>query len=128
MLPAGLRHLLLLAPCHFDEQDSTVTDCPESGVHLSHGRYITIQLAEVGIAKRLFAEIRRGINRLRPTLLPPRRAVIPKHPDAPVAQARAARPNYALTARKITAPGASSPNQPDKVRKLLWTVRDRGRD
>ncbi len=36
-----------------------------------HGRYVTFQLAEVAIPRRLFAEILRGINRLRPTPLPP---------------------------------------------------------
>ena len=38
---------------------------------VSHGRYITFQLAEVAIPRRLFAEILRGIDRLRPTPLPP---------------------------------------------------------
>jgi hypothetical protein len=37
---------------------------------LHHGRYFTFLLVEV-IPKRLFAEILRGINQLRPTPLPP---------------------------------------------------------
>ncbi len=36
-----------------------------------HGRYITFQLAEVAIARALFAEILRLIDRLRPAPLPP---------------------------------------------------------
>ncbi len=36
-----------------------------------HGRYVTFQLAEVAIAKSLFAEILRLIDRLRPAALPP---------------------------------------------------------
>ncbi len=36
-----------------------------------HGRYVTFQLAEVAIARALFAEIPRLIDRLRPAPLPP---------------------------------------------------------
>ncbi len=36
-----------------------------------HGRYVTFQLAEVAIARALFAEILRLIDRLRPAPLPP---------------------------------------------------------
>jgi hypothetical protein len=36
-----------------------------------HGRYITFQFAEVAIPRSLLAEILRGLNRLRPTPLPP---------------------------------------------------------
>ena len=36
-----------------------------------HGRYITLQMAEVAILKTLFVEILRLIDRLRPALLPP---------------------------------------------------------
>ncbi len=36
-----------------------------------HGRYVTFQLAEVAIARVLFAEILRLIDRLRPASLPP---------------------------------------------------------
>jgi hypothetical protein len=36
-----------------------------------HGRYVTFQLAEVAIAKALFAQILRLIDRLRPASLPP---------------------------------------------------------
>ena len=36
-----------------------------------HGRYITLQLAEVAIPRALFAEILRLIDRLQPALLPP---------------------------------------------------------
>ena len=35
-----------------------------------HGRYVTFQLAEVAIARALFAEILRLIDRLRPAPLP----------------------------------------------------------
>ncbi len=38
---------------------------------LHHGRYFTFLLVEGAIPKRLFAEILRGINQLRPTPLPP---------------------------------------------------------
>ncbi len=36
-----------------------------------HGRYITFQLAEVAFPRRLFAEILRLIDGLRPAPLPP---------------------------------------------------------
>ncbi len=36
-----------------------------------HGRYITLQMAEVAILKTLFVEILRLIDRLRPAPLPP---------------------------------------------------------
>ncbi len=36
-----------------------------------HGRYVTFQLAEVAIARVLFAEVLRLIDRLRPAPLPP---------------------------------------------------------
>ena len=36
-----------------------------------HGRYVTFQLAEVAIARDLFAEILRQIHGLRPAPLPP---------------------------------------------------------
>ncbi len=36
-----------------------------------HGRYITFQLAEVAIPRRLFADILRLIDGLRPAPLPP---------------------------------------------------------
>lgn len=35
-----------------------------------HGRYLTFQLAEVAIPRRLFAEILRGIDGLRPKPAP----------------------------------------------------------
>ncbi len=38
-----------------------------------HGRYVTIQPAEVEIPRRLFADILRLIDGLRPALLPPSR-------------------------------------------------------
>jgi len=38
---------------------------------VSHGRYVTFQLAEVAISRALFAEILRLIDRLRPAPLPP---------------------------------------------------------
>jgi hypothetical protein len=38
---------------------------------MRHGRYITFQLAEVAIAKALFAEVLRLIDWLRPAPLPP---------------------------------------------------------
>ncbi len=37
---------------------------------LSHGRYVTFQLAEVAIPRRLFAEILRLIDGLRPKAAP----------------------------------------------------------
>ena len=36
-----------------------------------HGRYVTFQLAEVGVHKALLAEILRRIGELRPAPLPP---------------------------------------------------------
>ncbi len=36
-----------------------------------HGRYVTLQMAEVAILKTLFVEILRLIDRLRPAPLPP---------------------------------------------------------
>ncbi len=36
-----------------------------------HGRYVTFRLAEITIPRRLFAEMRRLIDGLRPTPLPP---------------------------------------------------------
>ncbi len=36
-----------------------------------HGRYVTFQLAEVAIAKTLFAEILRLVDGLRPASVPP---------------------------------------------------------
>ncbi len=36
-----------------------------------HGRYITFQMAEVAIPRKLFAEILRPIDGLRPAALPP---------------------------------------------------------
>ncbi len=36
-----------------------------------HGRYITFQLAEVAVPRRLFTDILRLIEGLRPALLPP---------------------------------------------------------
>ena len=38
---------------------------------VSHGRYVTFQLAEVAIARALFAEILRLIDGLQPAPLPP---------------------------------------------------------
>ncbi len=38
---------------------------------VSHGRYVTFQLAEAAISRALFAEILRLIDRLRPAPLPP---------------------------------------------------------
>ncbi len=38
---------------------------------ISHGRYVTFQLAEVAISRALFVEILRLIDRLRPASLPP---------------------------------------------------------
>ena len=38
---------------------------------VSHGRYVTFQLAEIAISRALFAEILRLIDRLRPAPLPP---------------------------------------------------------
>ena len=35
-----------------------------------HGRYVTFQMAEVAIPKNLFADILRGIDRLRPKPAP----------------------------------------------------------
>ncbi len=37
---------------------------------VSHGRYVTFQLAEVAIPRQLFAEILRLIDGLRPTPAP----------------------------------------------------------
>ncbi len=38
---------------------------------VSHGRYVTFQLAEVAIPRPLFADILRLIDGLRPAALPP---------------------------------------------------------
>ena len=38
---------------------------------VSHGRYITFQLAEVAVSRTLFAKILRLIGGLRPAPLPP---------------------------------------------------------
>ena len=38
---------------------------------VSHGRYVTFQLAEVTVPRALFAEILRLIDGLRPAPLPP---------------------------------------------------------
>ncbi len=38
---------------------------------VSHGRYVTFQLAEVAIPRPLFADILRLIDGLRPATLPP---------------------------------------------------------
>ena len=38
---------------------------------VSHGRYVTFQLAEVAVPRALFAEILRLIDGLRPAPLPP---------------------------------------------------------
>jgi hypothetical protein len=38
---------------------------------VSHGRYVTFQMAEVAIPRALFADILRLIDGLRPAPLPP---------------------------------------------------------
>ena len=43
---------------------------------IRHGRYVTIQLAEVTIPRHLFADILRLTDGLRPAPLPPRRRPI----------------------------------------------------
>ncbi len=40
------------------------------GKIVCHGRYVTFQMAEVAIARDLFADILRRINRLRPKPCP----------------------------------------------------------
>ncbi len=37
---------------------------------VSHGRYVTFQMVEVAVSRKLFAEILRLIDGLRPALLP----------------------------------------------------------
>ena len=57
---------------------------------VSHGRYVTFQLAEVAVPRDLFRKILRLIDGLRPAPLPPWRALVDTHPGRPTGQVCAA--------------------------------------
>ncbi len=94
---------------------------------VSHGRYVTFQLAEVAVPRELFQKFSAssmGCGRL-----------LCRHHGGPSSSIQVARqdrcvrraPGYALTARKGRWPGIRSPNRLDKEGRSIYRLPDQDR-